>query len=568
MLTTLSVQNFALFDNLIVDFTEGFNVLTGETGAGKSILIDAFNIVLGDKASTDFIRTGSDFLVVQAVFDIEKIIDVQKVLDELLIEYPDNELILSRKIALNGKNISTANGIRIPASSLKIIGEMLVDVHGQYENQQLLKIDTHITLLDNFLEPKEQDLLAEYENIYNDLKQVDKQLKQNQQDASERERNLDMLDWQIKEITNASLKEGEEQVLEEQSKKLVNSEKITTALSSAYNLIDGDQKDFEGVLASISNIRKYLDVAAGYDNTLQQSAKNMQEMEYLISDVKEAVADYLQDYDAGAGELEKVQQRLDLIYKLKIKYGADVTEILHYCKDAEQKYQDLLNAEQNNQLLNDKREKLYSLAVQKVGQITKCRQKAATDFAKRVLAHICDLAMQKAKFSVDIQAKQDLSKDGQDKVQFLFSANAGQELKPLSKVASGGELSRIALCIKTVLLGKATLPTMVFDEVDTGIGGAVAQKMAEKIAIISMQKQVLCITHLPQIACMADNHIYIEKEQTNTKTTIKVKALDDNARIDEITRMITGDNQTQIAKSNAKQMIDLADARKKELRDN
>lgn len=558
MLTTLSVHNFALFDKLVVDFQKGFNIITGETGAGKSILVDAFDIVLGGKALTEYIRTGTDFYLVQAIFDIKDSPSVCSLLDEQGIDYPDGELILSRRIVLEGKNVSTVNGIRIPASLLKQIGERLVDVHGQYESQLLLKPDSYLHMLDSYAGVEGKELLKNYRSLYNDLKQIDKAIEQNASDAVERERSLDILSWEIEEIEKADLKVGEDKKLEEESDKLANAEKITSALAKAYSLLDDEKNEQGGVLTTISDISRELVVASRYDVDLERLSKSFLDIEYVLSDIKAELLNKLESQELEPQSLESVQQRLDIIYKLKKKYGSEIEEILVYCTNAQEKREHLLQVEENSHLLEQQKTEILAKIQVSAKNLTDHRKKIAKTFVGQVVKHIHDLAMDKAEFVVEIKQKENYTQTGLDEVQFLFTANSGQALKPLNKIASGGEISRIALAIKSVLMGKVEIPTMVFDEVDSGVGGSTAQRMAEKLSLIALERQVLCITHLPQVACMADCHIYIEKKQTQKETWIEVSILDDKGRIEELTRMIAGDNKTELAKENAEQMLQLA----------
>ena len=566
MLTSLSVHDFALFEKLAVDFKPGFNVLTGETGAGKSILIDAFNIALGGKASPDYIRSGADFFVVQAVFDISDNQPVIAMLDELAIDHYEQEVILSRKVASNGKNTNTVNGLRVPVNVLKTIGDLLVDVHGQYENQQLLKQETYLSLIDAYMGNEGQNLLEGYKETFLALKDVVRQMDKNQKDAVERERSLDILSWEIDEIENASLKVDEDKELEEKSKLLANAEKINTALAAAYSIIDGENSKYGSLLSALTDLGRQLGFAASFDQAFTQAAAKVEEMEYEISEIKILLAGKLESSDLAADDLETVEQRLDTIYKLKKKYGSEIADILNYCTQAKEKKDALLRIEEDNEKLEKQKKLLLQSAKEKANQLTQTRQATAEIFVKKVIEHIHDLAMQQAEFFTEINKKEKLGETGQDEVHFLFSANTGQQARSLNKVASGGELSRIALSIKTVLLGKQGLPTMVFDEVDTGVGGATAQRMAEKLATIALEKQVLCITHLPQIACMADCHISIEKKQNQDSTWIDVQILDEAKRVDELTRMIAGDDKTKIAKDNAQHMIKKAKERKIVLR--
>lgn len=565
MLTNLSVHDFALFDELSVDFRPGFNVLTGETGAGKSILIDAFNIALGGKASSDYIRSGADFFVVQAIFDITGNNAIKAMLDEMDLAYEDDELILSRKVAATGKNTCTANGIRVPVNVLRSLGDSLVDVHGQYENQQLLKPDTYLGLLDSCMSKEGMALRARYINIFAELKSAVKQIRDNAKNAVERERSLDILSWEIEEIEKAALKEHEDKQLEEKSKKLANAEKINSALSAAYAIIDGEGSKYGSLLQSLADVNRQLSFVAGFDESFAKNANRIQEMEYDLAEIKSFLAGQLEDVEIK-DDLEYVEQRLDTIYKLKKKYGSDIVDILAYCDKAKKQKEALLRIEEDNEKLEQQKNSLLLEAKSLAEKLTKLRKASAQFFVQQVLGHIHDLAMQQAEFIAEISKKEKLSETGQDEVRFLFSANAGLEARPLNKVASGGELSRIALSIKTVLLGKEGLPTMVFDEVDAGVGGATAQRMAEKLATIALKKQVLCITHLPQIACMADSHISIEKRQSAAGTRIDVEILAEEKRIAEITRMIAGDDDTKLAKDNARQMLSRANEKKNSLR--
>jgi DNA repair protein RecN (Recombination protein N) len=565
MLTNLSVQNFALFDKLVVDFQPGFNVLTGETGAGKSILIDAFNIALGGKASVGHIRSGEDFLTVQAVFDISSVPAAQRLLDEQGIDYREGELILFRKITAAGKNISAANGIRITAGVLRTLGDILVDVHGQYENQQLLKEETYLGLLDSYAGGEIERLLNEYAALFAALKDAGKKLKLNKETVVERERTLDILSWEIEEIEKASLKIGEEQLLTEKHKRLANREKLTAALSASYSIIEGENTGYSGLIAHLGRLNKELSIAARYDDKMAAALKTVSDIEYSLSDLKTELAVLLDDQEPP-DMLETVEERLDVVYKLKKKYGSDIADILNYCSQAKEKKKALLRIEEDSEQLRKQEAYLGDQAEALSRRLNACRRKAAQIFAEQTLVHIRDLSMEQARFAARVTEKDQLGDKGRDDIHFLFSANAGQELKPLGKIASGGELSRVALAIKTVLMGKTGLPTMVFDEIDTGVGGKTAQKMAEKLAIIACRRQVLSITHLPQIACMADNHIYIDKKQDDRRTWIEIKILDEEERINELTRMVAGDNQTRIARDNARQMLELAKDKKARIR--
>lgn len=563
MLKSMTVANFALIDRAHIEFVSGLNILTGETGAGKSILIDALSVIIGGRASVDSIRTGADHFRVEAVFDISNIDSINNILNEQEIPLEDDgTLILARRLTRHGKNSIYINGCQVTLTTLKKLGEKLVDMHGQHENQALLKPEVHLTLTDSFatqIKPK----LEEYQQIYKSWKKVNAELKTITQNSRERLQREEMLSWQTQEIAAATLIPGEEEKLEDQVKVLANAEKIASAISRSYMLLSqGNNKGFNGIVACLSDIKYDLEVVARYDKAIEQPLNVITESLYQLEETMSELRDYRENLDFSPAKLTKLQDRLDIIYKLKKKYGATVEDILEYYEQASSELAAITNYdEQLNKLEQEERELTLKLA-QLANQLHELRCKAGQKMAELVSAHLADLGMSKAQFIVDIKKNEEFSANGASDVIFLFSANPGEEPKLLHKIASGGELSRIALAIKTVCSERDETTTMIFDEIDTGIGGQTAQKVAEKIGrIAAYGKQVLCITHLPQIASMADCHLYIDKMVEENRTITRITILDTDAQLTELARMSSGEI-TQLSIDNAAQMLETAKIKK------
>ncbi|WP_337365899.1 DNA repair protein RecN [Phascolarctobacterium sp.] len=550
MLQSLHVHNFALIEDAKIDFAPGFNIFTGETGAGKSILIDAFGVVLGNRASADYIRSGADSFWVQAVFDISGLTAVKALLAEQGIDEED-ELFLRRRILANGKSQATVNGVQVPLAVLKSFSEALVDIHGQHENQALLKTDAPLLLVDLYRRDDITPVRRAYQELYNAYLATQAKLTQLENTGSERERILDRLDWEIKEITDAALEAGELETLQEEAKRLQNSGKIMAAVSGAHDLLDADR----GILENLAAAKDQLTAVLRYDERLGGACESMESSWITLDECRRELSDYLSGEEYDGQRAATVENRLDLWYRLQKKYGDSYEAITAYLQQAQQQADELTQLEANiaktKQLLTQQKNELE----QQAQQLTKLRCKYAAELASKVTEHIHDLAMPEGKFEISVTAKEAFGKTGKDELTFLFTANLGETIRPLLKVASGGELSRVALAIKTVLLNASGVPTMVFDEIDTGVGGVTAQKMAEKIAVIATVGQVLCITHLPQIASFADRHILIHKESADGRTSTGLATLDAEGRIRELMRMTVGDNVSEVAYANAKELL-------------
>ena len=550
MLQSLHVHNFALIEDAKIDFASGFNIFTGETGAGKSILIDAFGVVLGNRASADYIRSGADSFWVQAVFDISGIEAVKALLAQQGIDEED-ELFLRRRILANGKSQATVNGVQVPLAVLKSFSELLVDIHGQHENQALLKPDAPLTLVDLYGRKEIAPVLKTYQTLYEAYLATQARLTQLENTGSERERILDRLEWEIKEITDAALEAGELEVLQEEARRLQNSGKIMTAVSSAHEYLDAER----GILDGLAVAKDQLGAVVRYDERLSSVCESLESSWITLDECRRELSDYLSSEEYDAERAAYVEGRLDLWYRLQKKYGDSYEAIDAYLQQAQQQADDLTQLETNiakaRQLLTQQKSGLE----QQAQSLSQLRCKYAAELADKVTTHIHDLAMPEGKFEIAVAAKEMPGKTGKDELTFLFTANLGEPIRPLLKVASGGELSRVALAIKTVLLNASGVPTMVFDEIDTGVGGVTAQKMAEKIAVIAKVGQVLCITHLPQIASVADRHILIRKESAGGRTSTGLTTLDEEGRIQELMRMTVGDNVSEVAYANAKELL-------------
>lgn len=561
MLQSLHVHNFALLEDAHADFTPGFNVFTGETGAGKSILIDAFGMVLGGRASADYVRSGTEGLWVQAVFDITG----EDRLHELLAEHglePDDDLFLKRQISAAGKSRAFINGVQVPLAVLKAVGTQLVDIHGQHENQALLKPEAAMLLTDAFGGSELANVRAEYDKLYAVYTAAERRLRQLEEENTQQDLLLDRYAWEIKEITEANLKPGEEEGLEEEARLLQNSERIMQSVDSAYNQLESEA----AVLSRLARVRDALQYAARYDSRLAPLAECADSAWISLDDCRTELSEYMAASDFNGDRAAEVQKRLDTIYRLQKKYGGSTQAVLAYLEETQGKLSEL----QNIALTLENAQKAVAAAVVELGRaatkLTQQRERSAKILAQQITHHIHDLAMPNGQLQITCKPLEKFTVNGKDELRFMFSANMGEPLAALERVASGGELSRIALAVKTVLMGRGEVDTMVFDEIDTGVGGVTAQKMAEKIAAISSVGQVLCITHLPQIAAFADNHIHIEKQSSAGRTATILETLDYNGRLQELVRMTAGASASRAAFESATELLAGAQQVKSSLR--
>lgn len=563
MLAELRVENFAIIEKLTVDFNSGLTVITGETGAGKSIIIDAIGLLVGGRGSSEYVRHGSDKAEIEALFLIHSQHPSVDIAKEIGIEISDDMLVLRRTISSSGKSVCRLNGKLVTLSQLKEIGKTLIDIHGQHEHQDLMEPDKHLILLDQFGGPK---LRKAYEYYVTYYRQVEKnyqeyhQLTKNEQETARR---LDLLQYQLKEIADANLSETEEDDLIEERRLLMNYERLFQALQVSYEALYGEGKGLEWVGQAMSELEN----GALIDQSLKSISDAVSNSYYLLEENVYELRNRLDTLEYQPERLELIEARLNDITILKRKYGNTIHEILNYYSQIEKEYHDLINKDVNIERL----EKELSLGLQELNELAKDlsehRKTTAENLIQSINKELKDLYMEKATFSIEIrQSPQNetldfnqFNKFGIDKVEFVISTNPGEPLKPLVKIASGGELSRIMLAIKTNFKEVTGLTSIIFDEVDTGVSGRVAQAMAEKIYQLSHQSQVFCITHLPQVAAMADHHLYIVKEVKNDRTATKIEKLANESRVAEIGRMISGVEMTVLTKQHAKELLQLAE---------
>lgn len=555
MLQVLKVFNFALIEQAEIEFSGGFNVLTGETGAGKSIVIDALSVVLGGRSSLDMIRSGCEQYRVEAVFSLQNHPSVLSLLsDQAIPTEEDGALFISRTVSRQGKNTLLLNGTHAPLALLRMVGDLLLDMHGQHENQALLRPESYMALLDGF-EPQLEGLLAAYRKRYERWRQTHEKIASVDKDERQRAQRIDMLRWQLDEIEAARLQEQEEAELNRQITLLTNAEKISAAAGHAWTALADGGRQGKSVTDILQECRRNLESAARYDEELSGYAQQFAEVLVLLEDLKPGLRDYLDRIEPDPARLAKLQERMDLIYRLRQKYGASVTDVLAY---ASQSRKELEGLEHHDELLAELRQQLQQQEnelAQAAEELSKRRARAAAEMSRAIEAQLKDLGMPGGRFKIEVASGHDYTPHGRDQVRFEFSANPGEDLRLLSKVASGGELSRVALAIKTVCSRNAGAQVMVFDEIDSGVGGQTARKVAEKIAQVAARKQVLCITHLPQIASMADCHIHIEKKLIEDRTQTFVQKLSAEERLAELARMIGGEPISRAGLDNAAEMV-------------
>ena len=563
MLKSLTVWNFALLEHVQVEFEPGLNILTGETGAGKSILIDSLGAVLGARMSADMVRSGCDWLRVEAVFSLEdESLGLHELLTQQAIDDADKELIITRQLTRAGRSTALVNGCHVTLAILRQIGAYLIDIHGQNENLALLKEENQFHLLDGY-DPDVAEALAAYTCAYREWREKKKAYDEKQQASREYAQRLDMLHWQDKEISEANLKPGEDEQLEADIRKLSHAEKIVGSVEESYQLLEGGGGNGLGVLPALSQVKKDLEEIGRFDDALANAQKMVEEAYISLQEASYELRDYGESVEFSPERLDQLQSRMDVIYRLCKKYGATLEDVLAHQAKVEQELTEIENYDEDIAALEKEIAALEEKLGQKADALTKLRTAAAQDLSAAIEEQLFALGMPKARFHIRVEQAEDYSANGRDDVAMFFSANPGEAEKPLQKVASGGELSRIALAIKTVASSRdSSVPSMVFDEIDTGIGGRTAQMVAERIALVAQYKQVLCITHLPQIACMADAHLYISKRTVEGTTATQIRPLSERERISEIARMASGADMTTASLDNAREMVSHAKMKK------
>lgn len=547
MLSTLHIENIAVIESADIAFDRGFNVLSGETGAGKSIVIDAISAILGERAYREMIRTGSDRAFVSGVFD-----GVPELpwFGEYQVPW-EPEILIQREILSDGRNLCKVNGRGVTVGQLRTLGASLVSIHGQHDSQQLFDEAKHLELLDAFAANGE--LLADYRTAYDKAAAIHADLSRLNLDEGEKLRRMETLQHQIKELEKAALQPGEEEILSQRQKLLMNAEKLTDALQEAVSALSGDENT-DGACDQLNLASRRLASVARLDERVASLLERVQELSYTLSDLSEELRDYSDSLNSSEEELDEIGARLDLIHRLKRKYGASCEEMLAYLDRAKTELDDIVFADEKKARLQKELDAALSVAHQKAETLRASREQAADRLSGQILSELTDLNMPKVRFRVDFTDTK-LSPMGSETAAFLMSANVGEALKPLSKVASGGELARIMLALKNVLAGQDAVGTMIFDEVDAGVSGRAAQKVAEKLRKVAAGRQVLCVTHLPQIAALAEHHLLISKSERQGRTYTSVTPLDRNGRIQELGRMIGGTEITETTLKSAEEML-------------
>ena len=547
MLSLLHIENIAVIECSDISFDKGFNVLTGETGAGKSIVIDAISAIMGERAYRDMIRTGTTKASVRAVFTQ---VPEFSWFRENGVEY-DPETVIQRDIFLDGKNVCRVNGSLVSVSILHKLGIQLINIHGQHDSASLFDEENHLKFLDAFAD--NEALRLDYQNKYSAVSKLRREIDRMSMDESEKLRRMETLKYQIAEIEKADLQIGEDEELEQRRKLLQNSEKLSQGLDEATEaLLGGDEND--GAAALLAQAAYALSRIARYSDDYSAFQERLTDLKYQVQDIADEVRDARDDLSYSADELETIESRLDVIHRLRRKYGTDCREILEYLDKAQKELDEMEFADDRVEQLKKQLAKKEKDAWDAALALRKDRQEKAEQMSQKILAELSQLDMPKVQFACRFR-ETELTENGADVVAFYLSANVGEDLKPLSKVASGGELARIMLSMKNVLAEKDQVGTLIFDEVDTGVSGRAAQRIAEKLRLLARHKQVLCVTHLPQMAALADNHMLISKAERNGRTFTSVTPLDREGRKQELARIIGGTHITETTLKSAEEML-------------
>lgn len=550
MLQTLYIENIAVIEKTSIDFSNGLNVLTGETGAGKSIIIDAINAIMGQRTSKDIIRTGEQSAFVSAQFEnINN--EVSSKLEEL--GFPDDEgvLILQRTLNSSGKSSCKINGRPATVSMLKELSKYLINIHGQHESYELFSPETHIDYIDSY--GKSSELLAEYRENYKEYKILKKKLNEANTDESERLKEIDLLSFQVQELNDADVKLGEEESLEAERTSLMSFEKIFSLLNEAKMLLSGNE-NFDGGVEVVDSACSNIQKAAEYNPEYESLSDTLSDVYYNLKDCAESISDAIDNLESDPQRLEEIEERLDLLNRLSRKYNCPCDDLIPLAENMQSRLDELVNFDKNRDELIEAVEKAENLTMQSAQKISKHRKKVAKEFAKKVKEEMSFLNMPNVELVPQFEITE-FNPKGIDKVELLISANPGETPRPVAKIASGGELSRMMLAIKTVLSASDTVDTLIFDEVDTGISGSAAEKVGLKLKQVSENSQVLCVTHQAQIAALADHHYLIRKQIDDGRTFTDVSILDHNGRVNELARIIGGVNITEAALTHAESML-------------
>ena len=555
MLTNLRIENVAVIEKVSISFEKGLNILTGETGAGKSIVIDAINAVLGERTTKQIVRNGADSAKVTAYFDFigENVIDVLKSLD--IEPEEDGSLLINRVITADGRSTCRINGQPVTVSMLRQVGNELISICGQHDSQKLLQSENHIVYIDSLGGTSE--LLEDYRTVYTKACKIKKELDSLKRNDSDNRQRLDFLKYQIDELERADIQIGEKEKLNGEKRKIKDREKITSALYSAHSIISGDENT-SGLCDNLYHLSSFLAQLRDYDSEFGEYEKSVDDLRYELEDCLSALNRMSSSFEDEEVDIDSIEERLDIIYRLSKKYGSTEEEMLETLERLQKEYHSITTSDERAEALEGEYNQISQLLRKKASILSEKRKSFCVEFEKQIMQQLAYLDMPGAVFKVDFKTVNPGS-NGIDEVQFLLSANAGQEPKPLSKIASGGELSRIMLAIRCALAESESVSTLIFDEIDTGISGRAAHKVGYKLKQLSTGFQVICVTHLAQIAAGADNHLLIEKRTEEGKTFTLVTNLESDERIKEIARIIGGDVITEATLSSAEELIKFFD---------
>ena len=550
MLLEISIKNFAIIQSISLNFQEGMTVLTGETGAGKSIIIDAMNMMLGARATTDVIRHGAPKAEIEGLFSLENSRVLQEIFDEQGLELSD-EIIIRREILQNGRSISRVNGQMVNLSVLKAIGQQLVDIHGQHDQEELMRPHRHIQMLDEFGDADFFELKEAYQTSFDDYRQMRKQVLDIKKNQLEHKARIEMLEFQMAEIEAANLKAGEDVILNQERDKLLNHKNIADTLTNAYSMLDNEE------FSSLANVRSAMndmESLEDYDPDYREISSSLSETYYVLEDITKRLESIIDDLDFDGNRLMQVESRLDLIHTITRKYGGSVDDVLLYFEKITDEYNLLTGNNLSSEDMEVELKKLEKNLVDLAGQVAQARHHLAQDLEAEIKQELQDLYMEKAQFQVRFTSGK-FSREGNESVEFYISTNPGEDFKPLVKVASGGELSRLMLAIKSAFSRKEGKTSIVFDEVDTGVSGRVAQAIAQKIHKIGQYGQVLAISHLPQVIAIAVNQFFIEKVSDENSTVSTVRLLSLEERVEEVAKMLAGEDVTEAALTQARELL-------------
>jgi DNA repair protein RecN (Recombination protein N) len=550
MLLEISIKNFAIIEEISLTFENGMTVLTGETGAGKSIIIDAMNLMLGARASLDVIRHGANKAEIEGLFSVGENAALTQILEENGIEVTE-ELIIRREILQNGRSIGRINGQMVNLTTLRAVGQYLVDIHGQHDQEELMKPNMHIRMLDEFGNSHFASVKKHYQDLFERYRRLRKRVLTKQKNEQEHKARIEMLEFQIAEIEAAALKSGEDQTLNQKRDKLLNHKHIADTLTNAYVMLDDEE------FSSLSNIRSAMNdlmTLEEFDADYKDMSSNVSEAYYILEEVTKHLGDVIDELDFDAGSLQQIEARLEVIYSITRKYGGSVDDVLDYYENITKEYNLLTGNDESSDDMEKELKRLEKELIVAAENLSQERHQLAKNLEAEIKQELADLYMEKADFQVQF-SKGKFNRDGNEAIEFYISTNPGEGFKPLVKVASGGEISRLMLAIKSAFSRKEDKTSIVFDEVDTGVSGRVAQAIAQKIYKIGSHGQVLAISHLPQVIAIADYQFFIEKRSDENTTVSTVRLLSEEERVEEIAKMLAGSDITEMAREQARELL-------------